>query len=119
MREHVKLNSTHLGASVAGSTSEELSSMARIINSASSLFTRSYAVILALALSLFLAGSVSAQNPNELTYIYDELGRLIAVVDPAGETVKYTYDVVGNLLSITRHNSSQLSIIKVQPDSGP
>jgi YD repeat-containing protein len=93
--------------------------MARVTNSASSLFTRSYAIILALALSLFLAGNVSAQSASEITYIYDELGRLIAVVDPAGETVKYTYDVVGNLLSITRHNSSQLSIIKVLPDSAP
>jgi YD repeat-containing protein len=34
--------------------------------------------------------------------MYDEIGRLIAVVDPGGDTVTYTYDAVGNLLEIER-----------------
>jgi YD repeat-containing protein len=54
----------------------------------------------------------------DITYIYDELGRLIAVVDPAGDTVVYNYDAVGNLLSISRYNSATVSIIKFTPNSG-
>jgi YD repeat-containing protein len=54
---------------------------------------------------------------NEITYIYDELSRLTAVVDPAGETAIYTYDGVGNLLSIKRQSSSVISIIEFTPKS--
>jgi YD repeat-containing protein len=53
-----------------------------------------------------------------ITYIYDELGRLVGAVDPNGETAKYTYDAVGNLTSISRHSSSQLSIIEFSPNGG-
>ena len=52
-----------------------------------------------------------------LSYIYDALGRLVATVGPA-ETTVYSYDAVGNLLSISRQASSQLSIISVVPNSG-
>lgn len=55
----------------------------------------------------------------DIVYVYDELGRLIATVDPAGDTVLYTYDAVGNLLSISRHSSAQVSIIDFTPKSGP
>ncbi|MCI0719383.1 MAG: IPT/TIG domain-containing protein [Acidobacteria bacterium] len=63
------------------------------------------------------AGQVQAQSA--ITYVYDKLGRLIGVVDPAGDTAVYTYDAVGNILSISRYSSSQLSIISFTPDSGP
>ena len=53
------------------------------------------------------------------TYIYDDLGRLRAVVDPGGDTAVYSYDAVGNLLSISRQGSSLLSIIEFTPKSGP
>jgi YD repeat-containing protein len=53
------------------------------------------------------------------TYIYEELGRLAAVVDPAGDTSIYTYDAVGNLLSIERQSSSVVSIIEITPKSAP
>ena len=43
---------------------------------------------------------------SHIVYTYDELGRLTGVVAPAGETGVYTYDVVGNLLSIERRSSS-------------
>ena len=35
-------------------------------------------------------------------YIYDDLGRLSQVIDGQGNVATYNYDVVGNLLSITR-----------------
>lgn len=52
-------------------------------------------------------------------YVYDDAGRLIAVIDSTGDTAVYTYDAVGNLLSITRQPSSTLSILNFTPKSGP
>ena len=37
-----------------------------------------------------------------LTYVYDDLGRLSQVVDAQGNAASYTYDAVGNILSIDR-----------------
>ncbi len=61
----------------------------------------------------------SLVDVGPITNIYDELGRLVAVIDPGGETVTYRYDSVGNLQSISRSSSSQLSIIEFSPDKGP
>ncbi|HKY27376.1 MAG TPA: carboxypeptidase regulatory-like domain-containing protein [Pyrinomonadaceae bacterium] len=54
---------------------------------------------------------------GSISYIYDASGRLAATVGPV-ETTIYSYDSVGNLLSISRQPSSQLSIISVVPGSG-
>ena len=61
----------------------------------------------------------SLVDAGPITNIYDELGRPVAVVDPASDTVTYTYDAVGNLLSISRSVSSQLSLIEFSPNKGP
>lgn len=61
----------------------------------------------------------SLVDAGPITNIYDELGRLVAVVDPAGDSVTYTYDAVGNLVSISRAASSQLSVIEFTPGKGP
>src|SRR6266404_2664875 len=53
-----------------------------------------------------------------VSYIYDKLGRLIAAVDLAGDTARYNYDEVGNLLSISRQLSSLVSIVEFTPGSG-
>jgi YD repeat-containing protein len=55
----------------------------------------------------------------EITYIYDRIGRLIGVVDPAGDTAVYHYDAVGNLTSISRQSSALVSVIDFNPTSGP
>lgn len=39
---------------------------------------------------------------GDIFYVYDDVGRLIVVMDSNGAAVRYTYDAVGNLLSITR-----------------
>ena len=70
-----------------------------------------------LVLSVILAGVVAAQS--SIQYVYDELGRLIAVIEPSGDTAVYTYDAVGNILSIGRHATSQVSIISFTPSRGP
>jgi YD repeat-containing protein len=60
-----------------------------------------------------------SQSSNEIVYVYDELGRLVAVIDTAGEAAVYNYDAVGNLLSISRYSASVVSIIEFTPNSGP
>lgn len=54
---------------------------------------------------------------NEITYVYDELGRLEALVDPQATNgiAAYGYDGVGNLLSITRQSVSSTAIVDFHP----
>ena len=40
---------------------------------------------------------------DQAQYIYDDLGRLAKVIDGQSNVATYTYDAVGNLLSITRN----------------
>ena len=54
-----------------------------------------------------------------INYVYDDLGRLVAVIDKDGNAATYSYDAVGNLLSISRQVPTQVSIIQFSPGSGP
>ncbi|HEV8441135.1 MAG TPA: CARDB domain-containing protein [Methylomirabilota bacterium] len=73
--------------------------------------------------SLLLAIAITiAPSPitaSTINYVYDELGRLVGVIDPGGETAAYRYDDVGNMLSIARYASTALSIIGFSPGRGP
>ena len=60
-------------------------------------------VAVACALALCQPGVARA----DITYIYDDLGRLIGVVDPAGDTAVYHDDAVANLLSISQQASTR------------
>lgn len=52
-------------------------------------------------------------------YIYDELGRLRVVIDEQGNAATYSYDAVGNLLSITRAGvEGPVAIIELDPWEG-
>ena len=81
--------------------------------------------LFAVLVSVFpLAGFMNVAVPGsahaaDINYIYDELGRLRAVVDPNSDTAVYNYDAVGNLLSITRQASTLVSVIEFTPNSGP
>src|ERR1043165_7847030 len=61
--------------------------------------------------------SLAGVAANGITYIYDELGQLVAVVSPS-EAATYSYDEVGNLLSITRRNAALVSVIEFTPNGG-
>jgi YD repeat-containing protein len=67
-------------------------------------------------------GSTSAANfslsQERIVYVYDPLSRLRAVIDVSGQTATYAYDAVGNLLGISRYNSSQASVVEFTPGSG-
>jgi YD repeat-containing protein len=69
-----------------------------------------------LVLAFFLAASVNAQG--SIRYIYDELGRLVGVIDANGDSAAYHYDAVGNLLAITRATANDVTIIEFTPNGG-
>src|SRR5215467_11419366 len=73
------------------------------------------------SLALFV-GMLAATPPParaDISYLYDDLGRLVGVVDPSGDTAIYSYDAIGNLLSITRFASSTTSVASFTPQGGP
>jgi len=45
-------------------------------------------------------------DPPGVEYAYDELGRLVFVSDQTGSAAMYTYDAVGNLITISRVDSA-------------
>jgi YD repeat-containing protein len=63
--------------------------------------------------------SLNALGTQPISYIYDQLGRLTAAIDQAGNVAGYAYDAVGNVLSISRGSAQQLSIISFSPSTGP
>jgi YD repeat-containing protein len=76
------------------------------------------AAILGALVVLALAPPARAQTAG-ISYIYDRLGRLVGVVDPAtNEAAIFRYDAVGNLLSIARQSAAVVAIIEFTPSSG-
>ena len=82
---------------------------------------RPFSLILAILLIVGLALRVQAQQPV-IHYVYDDLGRLVGVVDQQGNAATYTYDAVGNILAIGRHNvadtAGPVAITLVSPNKG-
>src|SRR6185503_296535 len=75
-----------------------------------------FALWILLVCPLVFTRAVDGQTT--ITNVYDEAGRLVAVVDSGGDTVTYSYDAVGNLLSISRHSSASISLIAFTPGKG-
>jgi len=50
-------------------------------------------------------GIASAQQPA-VFYVYDDLSRLVGVIDQDGNVATYTYDAVGNILRIDRFDGT-------------
>jgi large repetitive protein len=74
-----------------------------------------------LLISIVLPVDVLGQSTTSYQYVYDNSGQLIEAVDSSGNTVTYTYDPAGNLLSITRGTlASQggLAIVGFSPQQG-
>jgi YD repeat-containing protein len=72
-----------------------------------------------LTIACILLGLTNGTASADITYVYDRIGRLIGVVDPASDTAVYRYDAVGNLTSISRQSSALVSIIDFNPAAGP
>ena len=74
----------------------------------------------ALAVTGVLVLAISVPSPaSDISYVYDSLGRVLAVIDPATNTAVYAYDAVGNVTGITRQTSATLAIFQFTPSSGP
>ncbi|HEX9757837.1 MAG TPA: IPT/TIG domain-containing protein [Nitrospiria bacterium] len=73
-----------------------------------------------MGLILFILLFPSVVKTDEARYFYDDLGRLIGVVDGQGDVAVYNYDAVGNLLSIERFASSgtDIGILALSPSKG-
>src|SRR5436190_14738763 len=73
-----------------------------------------------LASAVFLSLVTAARA--EIFYVYDDLSRLIAIVDEHGNAATYTYDAVGNILRIDRFDAAQqpgpVRITLVTPTAG-
>lgn len=64
---------------------------------------------------------LSTQQPTTAHCFYDDLGQLVKLVYPTGDVITYTYDSVGNILSITKTtlaSSSTLAVFGVNPQRG-
>lgn len=61
----------------------------------------------------------SLSNQPVITYAYDADGRLVGVANSLSTAANYNYDAVGNILSISQHASSQISITEFLPAQGP
>jgi YD repeat-containing protein len=73
--------------------------------------------LVTIGLFLAIVASLPAQG-GSIRYVYDELGRLVGVIDQNGDAATYHYDAVGNLTSITRTGPTQLAVIEFTPNAG-
>ena len=79
---------------------------------------RTFSTLLLLAVALLAAPSlVSAQNVST-RYVYDDRGRLYAVVSPAGEAAVYEYDLAGNHVATRRVAAGELPFLYCTPSQG-
>ncbi len=88
---------------------------ARAVGSA----TWSCFVLAALVVAIVLAAASSAHAQGSTTrYIYDDNGRLRAVIAPSGEANVYEYDAAGNITAIRRNTAGTLEVLDFSPKEG-
>ena len=63
--------------------------------------------------------SLDAAAAGSVSYAYDELGRLVQVTDPSGDSAIYRYDPVGNITAIERAGSTTVAVSEFTPNKGP
>ena len=79
-----------------------------------------WALLAWMLLAAMLAPATALASPpsNAHRFFYDPDGHLKAAIDPEGSTAEYSWDEAGNLLGISRHASSKLSIVQLSPAKG-
>ena len=79
---------------------------------------RTFAALVFAIVCMTASLSVSAQQANTTRYVYDDNGRLHAVITPTGEAVVYEYDPAGNIISIQRLAADALALFAFSPQEG-
>ncbi|HKG60437.1 MAG TPA: RHS repeat domain-containing protein [Pyrinomonadaceae bacterium] len=79
---------------------------------------RSFATLLFVIVFTASLLSAGAQQGGTTTYVYDDNGRLHAVIAPNGEAVVYEYDAAGNITAIRRLAADSLAILSFSPREG-
>lgn len=74
--------------------------------------------LFASALSLLLLNVWAAAQGQTSRYVYDDDGRLRAVIAPGGEAVVYEYDAAGNFTAVRRLGADALELLTFAPRSG-
>jgi YD repeat-containing protein len=67
---------------------------------------------------ILFAVPTQAQQGGNASYVYDNAGRLRAVISPAGEAAVYDYDPAGNFTAIRRLASDKLEVLEFSPRQG-
>src|SRR5271170_2149650 len=79
-------------------------------------------VLVTAALVVALPIGLRGQSAETLKASYDDNGQLIKVVDPNGNETTYTYDAIGNMVSITTSiiggGGTGLAIFNFTPEQG-
>ncbi|HEV3468501.1 MAG TPA: RHS repeat domain-containing protein [Pyrinomonadaceae bacterium] len=60
----------------------------------------------------------AAQQGGVTRYVYDDNGRLHAVISPSGETTVYEYDAAGNITAVRRLPADALALFNFSPREG-
>jgi YD repeat-containing protein len=82
---------------------------------------KSGSMLPALIFALILVGgarSLQAQQSSVTRYVYDQTGRLIAVISPTGEASVFDYDPAGNFTAVRRLTSNDLALFGFTPLAG-
>ncbi|MEK6324765.1 MAG: IPT/TIG domain-containing protein [Acidobacteriota bacterium] len=75
--------------------------------------------ITALTLVVVLTtAAVDAQQGGTTRFVYDDNGRLTAVISPNGEAAVYDYDATGNFTAIRRISADTLALLAFFPHEG-
>lgn len=81
-------------------------------------FKRALTALAAAALALCVTTASSARQGGATRYVYDDNGRLHAVISPAGEAVVYEYDAAGNITAVRRLAATALVLFDFSPRAG-
>jgi YD repeat-containing protein len=80
--------------------------------------TRTFAALVFAIVCMTAPLSVKAQQGGTTRYVYDDNGRLHAVIAPSGEAVVYEYDPAGNITSIQKLAADMLALFAFTPHEG-
>lgn len=82
------------------------------------LISRAVVALFIVVACLSFPALLSAQQGGTTRYVYDDAGRLRAVITPTGEAVVYEYDAAGNPTAIRRVTMDTLEILAFAPGEG-